>query len=89
MRAYVRHVDVAGANYSAVVGKIYSPIAAMKPSMPTSPMVTPQAASVGEPAASEAERTARYRVETIRYYVDPPDMWSATLIFAPREGTLA
>jgi hypothetical protein len=29
-------------------------------------------------------REARYAVEAIRYYVDPPDMWSATLVFAPR-----
>ena len=27
----------------------------------------------------------RYKVTSIRYYLDPPDMWSANAIFAPRE----
>jgi hypothetical protein len=27
----------------------------------------------------------RYRVERIDYYPDPPDMWMAELVFAPRE----
>jgi hypothetical protein len=30
------------------------------------------------------ERGTRYRVESIRYFDDPPDMWSAVLSFAPR-----
>lgn len=30
------------------------------------------------------EATTRYRVESIEYYRDPPDMWSADLWFAPR-----
>jgi hypothetical protein len=28
--------------------------------------------------------TTRYAVDTIEYKWDPPDMWSATLVFAPR-----
>jgi hypothetical protein len=32
------------------------------------------------------ERTTRYQVETIAYGSDPPDMWRATLRFAPREA---
>jgi hypothetical protein len=29
-------------------------------------------------------RSSRYSVETISYYVDPPDMWQARVAFAPR-----
>ena len=29
----------------------------------------------------------RYQVKTIRYFSDPPDMWSMTATFAPREPT--
>lgn len=28
--------------------------------------------------------TTRYRVKSIRYFSDPPDMWSAEVVFAPR-----
>lgn len=28
---------------------------------------------------------ARYRVDTIAYFSDPPDMWSADLTFVPRQ----
>lgn len=28
--------------------------------------------------------TTRYRIESISYYSDPPDMWSAEVVFAPR-----
>jgi hypothetical protein len=31
------------------------------------------------------DRSTRYRVERISYYADPPDMWNADLVFAPRE----
>lgn len=32
------------------------------------------------------ERPTRYRVTEISYYDDPPDMWKAKLMFAPRHG---
>lgn len=28
--------------------------------------------------------SSRYRIEKIKYFRDPPDMWSADLVFAPR-----
>ncbi len=28
---------------------------------------------------------AKYRVESIRYHLDPPDMWAADLVFVPRK----
>ena len=28
--------------------------------------------------------TTRYQIDSIEYYSDPPDMWSAQAIFAPR-----
>jgi 2',3'-cyclic-nucleotide 2'-phosphodiesterase (5'-nucleotidase family) len=31
------------------------------------------------------DKTTRYKVETINYYLDPSDMWNATLSFAPRQ----
>lgn len=30
--------------------------------------------------------TTRYSVSEIDYYLDPPDMWTAVLAFAPRQG---
>lgn len=30
------------------------------------------------------DRTTRYRVESIDYYRDPPDMWKGAVVFAPR-----
>jgi hypothetical protein len=30
------------------------------------------------------DNTTRYKVDTIKYYSDPPDMWAAKLSFAPR-----
>lgn len=30
------------------------------------------------------ERSTRYRVDEISYQMDPPDMWSAKVTFAPR-----
>jgi hypothetical protein len=30
------------------------------------------------------DRSTRYEVVSIRYYPDPPDMWSAVLRFTPR-----
>jgi hypothetical protein len=35
----------------------------------------------------DATRTTRYQFESIHYYHDPPDMWKATLKFAPRDET--
>jgi hypothetical protein len=32
----------------------------------------------------QGDRSSRYRVAEIRYHLDPDDMWSATLDFAPR-----
>ena len=29
-------------------------------------------------------KSTRYRVDSISYYSDPPDMWSAEVSFAPR-----
>lgn len=31
--------------------------------------------------------TTRYRIEAVEYYVDPNDMWSADVVFAPRGTT--
>lgn len=31
-------------------------------------------------------RETRYQVESIRYCSDPPDMWFADVVFAPRQG---
>jgi MioC protein len=36
----------------------------------------------------QGEGTTRYQVEHIFYQPDPPDMWSATLHFAPRDAQL-
>lgn len=33
---------------------------------------------------TNGSRTTRYRFETVDYYADPNDMWSATVSFAPR-----
>ncbi len=30
------------------------------------------------------DRSTRYRVDEIRYHLDPDDMWSAKVTFAPR-----
>ena len=32
----------------------------------------------------DGKRATRYQVETIRPVMDPPDMWHADLVFAPR-----
>ena len=31
-----------------------------------------------------AEKTTRYLVVDVKYFSDPPDMWSADVMFAPR-----
>jgi hypothetical protein len=31
------------------------------------------------------DKTTRYRIRDIRYYVDPEDMWEAWVVFAPRK----
>jgi hypothetical protein len=33
---------------------------------------------------SNGDSDTRYQIETIRYFGDPKDMWTATLRFAPR-----
>lgn len=33
------------------------------------------------------DATTRYRVKSIEYYSNPPDMWKATAEFAPRSAT--
>lgn len=34
---------------------------------------------------SHGDRSTRYQVKTIEYWRDPPDMWKAELVFAPRQ----
>jgi hypothetical protein len=39
-------------------------------------------------AKNRAEvKTTRYQVQKIRYASDPPDMWFADVLFAPRDAT--
>ena len=37
---------------------------------------------LSNPASSRG--SSRYQVKTITYYRDPPDMWKADVVFAPR-----
>jgi hypothetical protein len=37
----------------------------------------------------DGRRTSRYRVTEIEHLTDPPDMWNATLTFAPRSYATA
>lgn len=30
--------------------------------------------------------TTRYQIETVEYFMNPSDMWKASVVFAPRSG---
>jgi hypothetical protein len=39
------------------------------------------------PNAKNPSGVSRYRIDLVRYYQDPPDMWSAELTHSPQEVT--